>query len=101
MTQFTFQILMHTILVELMRRGVLLYLNNIIIYAKIQSDHDFIHREVFNRAARPKLKINSDKCTKATEGLQFLGFEVTANDVICDENSSGDSSKSTQKLQNH
>ena len=78
---FTFQKLMHTTLDGLLWKGVLVYLDDIIIYAKNQSDHDSILKEVFERIGKAKLKINPEKCTIAAETLKFLGFEVTKNGI--------------------
>ena len=78
---FTFQKLMHTILEGLLWKGVLVYLDDIIIYAETKEEHDSLIQEVFRRIALAKVKINPEKCIIDADSLKFLGFEVTSSGI--------------------
>ena len=58
----TFQRLMHTVLEGMLFKGVIVYLDDILVYGKSQKDHDELLREIFRRIQMVGMKINPEKC---------------------------------------
>ena len=73
----TFQKLMHQILEGLIFKGVVVYLDDILIYAECQEIHDRLLFEVFKRIQEAGLKINPEKCAFNKKVLNFIGHTVS------------------------
>ena len=58
----TFQKLMHKMLDGILYKGVVVYIDDILIFAKNKAEHDEILEEVFSRIRASGLKINPEKC---------------------------------------
>lgn len=72
----TFQRLMHTLLEGMIFKGVVVYLDDILIYGKNQEEHDKRLEQVFTRIHKAGLKINPEKCEFHKKELLFLGHTV-------------------------
>jgi len=77
----TFQRLMHNLLEGMIFKGVLVYLDDILVYAKTLEEHDCILREVFQRLSLWGLKINPEKCQFHQRELVFLGHTVNPDGI--------------------
>ena len=77
----TFQRLMHTLLDGMLFTGVVVYLDDILIYGKDQTEHDEKLKEIFKRIQRTGLKINPDKCEFNKSELLFLGHTINEKGI--------------------
>lgn len=77
----TFQGFINQIFCDLIDRGLLAYIDDLLIYAKDQADHDVILLEVFKRIRENKLVINSEKCEFGVTSVGFLGHIVSPGEV--------------------
>jgi hypothetical protein len=77
----TFQNMMNHIFRDLLDLGLIVYLDDILIYAKTEEEHDQIVTEVLRRLAVNGLAISQDKCFWSTNRVDFLGY-VISNDGI-------------------
>ena len=53
---------MNTIFFELLDRGILIYLDDILIYSKTIEEHKKLLREVFKILKKHKFYVEADKC---------------------------------------
>jgi hypothetical protein len=74
-----FQAFMNSVFGDLIDRGVLVYIDDLLIYAVNREEHDRILGEVFQRIRRYQLKVNPSKCVILVSEVQFLGH------LICEE----------------
>ena len=72
----TFQRLMHILLKGLIFKGVVVYLDDILIYGKNIEEHNEILSEVFKRIKEAGLMINPEKCIFNKKELLFLGHTI-------------------------
>ena len=77
----TFQRLMHVLLEGLLFKGVVVYLDDILIYGKNIEEHNQRLSEVFKRIRDAGLKINPEKCEFAKKELQFLGHTINEKGI--------------------
>ena len=77
----TFQRLMELILAGLDTKSCLVYLDDIILFNKTESDHLETIREVFERIRRSNLKLKPQKCFLARREVTFLGHSVSSEGV--------------------
>ena len=77
----TFQRLMHHMLEGLLFKGAIVYLDDILVYGKDQSEHDQRLREVFSRIRETGLRINPEKCEIYKEKLIFLGHTISQSGI--------------------
>ena len=64
---------------ELLDHGVLVYLDDILIYTKTIAEHKQLLRKVFNLLYKNKLYIKESKCALFLESVEFLGVTVNAS----------------------
>ena len=57
-----FQAFMNSIFSDLIDRGVLVYIDDLLLYSPTKDDHDKLLVEVFNRLRANNLKVNPKKC---------------------------------------
>jgi hypothetical protein len=69
----TFQNMMSHIFRDLLDIGLIVYLDNILIYAETEEEHDLIITEVLRCLAANGLAISQDRCFWSTTGVDFLG----------------------------
>ncbi|CAF0976548.1 unnamed protein product, partial [Brachionus calyciflorus] len=80
----TFQRLMNKVLTGILWKRCIVYLDDIIIYAKTFSDHLEALEEVFKRLSRAGLKIKLSKYHFITNTVRYLGFLITADGLKAD-----------------
>lgn len=80
----SFQRLMNSLLVDLLGRGVIVYLDDILVHASTQAEHDTLLREVFERLRRAKLHVKASKCDFSRSSLPYLGHIVGRDGVAAD-----------------
>ena len=82
----TFQRLMELVLAGLDAKRCLVYLDDIIISSKTESEHLSTLRDVFKRVRDAKLKLKPQKCRLARREVTFLGHRVTQEGLLPDSN---------------
>ena len=73
----TFQDLMNHILRDLLDHGVVVYLDDILIYAQTVEEHDRILRKVLERLREHNLVLSLEKSIWEAYELEFLGFIIS------------------------
>ena len=77
----TFQRLMQNCLGELNLTYALVYLDDVIVYSKIEEDHLRWLQAVFERFQEHGLKLKPSKCRFLRKQITFLGHEVSADSM--------------------
>jgi hypothetical protein len=80
-TPATFQNMMNHIFWDLLDLGLIVYLDDILIYAKTEEEHDHIITKVLKYLTANRLAISQDKCFWSTTRVDFLGY-IILNDGI-------------------
>ena len=78
----TFQRLMQNCLGELNLTYALVYLDDVIMYSKMEEDHLRQLQAVFERFHEHGLKLKPSKCSFVRKQITFLGHEVSANGMM-------------------
>jgi hypothetical protein len=73
----TFQNIINHIFRDLLDLGLIVYLDDILIYAKTEEEHDRIVTEVLKCLAENGLAISQDKCFWSTTRVDFLGYVIS------------------------
>lgn len=81
----TFQRLMQEVLGDLHLKGVVVYLDDIIIFSRTVDDHFRQLKDVFRRLREAGLKLNPKKCHFFQSKIKCLGHVVSAEGIACDE----------------
>jgi hypothetical protein len=77
----TFQNMMNHIFRDLLDLGLIVYLDNILIYAETEEEHDCIVMEVLNCLAANGVAISQDKCFGSTNRVDFLGYVISKDGI--------------------
>ena len=77
----TFMDLMHKVFGDLLDRGVVIFLDDILIYSRSADEHERLLREVFTRLRANKLFAKASKCELWRTQVTFLGHVVSADGV--------------------
>jgi hypothetical protein len=77
----TFQALMNTIFQPLLRNGVLVFVDDILIYSKTLEHHLALLEQVFNILQQHQLLLKRSKCSFAQQSLDYLGHIISAQGV--------------------
>ena len=80
----TFQTLMNETLSALIGKGVIVYLDDILIYAKTREEHDDILERVCQLLRQRKLYAKLSKCHFVSEEINFLGHVISAKGIATD-----------------
>ena len=80
----TFQKLIHDMLAGLIFKGVIVYLDDILVYEKSVNEHNILE-EVFNRIRILRLRINPEKCKFYQKMLVFLEHTINAEKIKTNE----------------
>jgi len=81
----TFQDMMNHILSDVLDVGVLAYMDDILIYAKREEEHDRLVREVLKRLQENGLAVSPEKCVWKEQEVEFLGYIIGRNGVRMSE----------------
>jgi hypothetical protein len=77
----TFQNMMNYIFQDLLALGLIVYLDNILIYAKTEEEHNRIITEVLKCLAANRLAILQDKCFWSTTQVDCLGYVISKDSI--------------------
>lgn len=77
----TFQSLMNTLFAPYLRKFILVFFDDILIYSKSLEDHRQHLNIVLQLLADNKLCVKRKKCIFAVESIQYLGHVITGNGV--------------------
>jgi hypothetical protein len=80
----TFQAAMNSIFAHMIRKTVLVFMDDILIYSKTLADHKEHLQSVFMLLEENKLCIKKSKCSFAKQSLEYLGHIIGANGVSTD-----------------
>jgi hypothetical protein len=80
----TFQAAMNTIFSHLIRRSVLVFVDDILVYSKTLEEHKKHLQEVFLLLQQNKLLIKKSKCSFAQTSLEYLGHIIGQHGVSTD-----------------
>lgn len=76
-----YQRLMFEIFHGLIGKGLFIYIDDFVIYAKTLEEHERLFNEVMNRLRRAKLKLNPRKCLLLRREVLFLGHILSREGV--------------------
>ena len=82
----TFQCIMNQILQPFLRKFVLVFLDNILIYSNTLEDHASHLEKVLATLRQHQLYLKSSKCTFAQDSLEYLGHIISSQGVATDKN---------------
>ena len=77
----TFQAIMNDIFAPMLRKSVLVFVDDILIYSKSMEDHIEHLKEVFAILQANKLLLKRSKCSFAQNQLEYLGHIISAQGV--------------------
>ena len=77
----TFQRMMNTIFFEMLDLGVLVYLDDVLIYSKTVEEHIILLDKVFALLQKHKLYLKEKKCSLFLETINFLGHVISKHGV--------------------
>jgi hypothetical protein len=80
----TFQADMNSIFAPLIRKTVLVFMDDILIYSQILEEHAQHLHEVFSLLVAHKLFLKQKKCSFAQTSLEYLGHIIGAHGVATD-----------------
>ena len=81
----TFQAMMNHILREFQDHGVVVYLDDILIYCKNQKEHEILVKKVLERLEQHDLAISLKQSVFHTKTVEFLGYIVGTDGVTMSE----------------
>ena len=73
--------LMHKVFRDLLDRGVVIFLDDILIYSKTAEEHETLLREVFTRLRQHHLYAKESKCELWRTEVTFLGHVINQHGV--------------------
>ena len=77
----TFQRVMNNIFFDLLDKGVLVYLDDVLVYSKTVEEHIMLLDQVFSLFSKYKLYLKESKCSLFMERVNFLGHVVSSNGI--------------------
>jgi transposase InsO family protein len=80
----TFQQTMNYILAPLLRKGVVVFIDDILIYSSTWDQHLHLLHSVFQLLSKHHIKIKLSKCSFAQSELKYLGHIISARGVATD-----------------
>jgi hypothetical protein len=80
----TFQVVMNTIFAPMLRKGVLVFVDDILVYSTTMEQHLHQLQQVFAIMQHHKLLLKKSKCTFAQPQLEYLGHIISAQGVATD-----------------
>jgi hypothetical protein len=80
----TFQAAMNTLFADIIRKFVLVFVDDVLVYSKTLSDHVQHLKQVFRVLEQNQLFLKRNKCSFAQKSLEYLGHIISANGVATD-----------------
>jgi hypothetical protein len=80
----TFQAAMNTVFAHAIRKYVLVFVDDILIYSKTLLEHQQHLRDVFRLLEQNQLFVKKSKCTFAQQSLEYLGHIISSTGVSTD-----------------
>ena len=80
----TFQALMNDVFKEFLRKFVLVFFDDILVYSKDIQEHETHLRLVFDKLQKHQLKVKISKCSFATSSVEYLGHIISQHRVAVD-----------------
>ena len=80
----TFQALMNLVLKPFLRRSVLVFFDDILVYSSTWTEHLQHLRAVLDVLREHRLHLKRSKCSFATSSVHYLGHVITAEGVAMD-----------------
>ena len=80
----TFQGGMNIMMKSYLRKGVLVFIDDILVHSATLEEHVNLLRQVFQRLHEHQLKIKLSKCSFARPSLTYLGHEISGDGVRTD-----------------
>lgn len=80
----TFQSVMNDVLRDFLRKSVLVFFDDILIYSKSLIDHLEHLERVFKRLQQHSLKVKESKCSFGVDRVEYLGHVISAKGVAVD-----------------
>ncbi|CAM6084981.1 unnamed protein product [Calypogeia fissa] len=77
---------MNTIFHDLLDQGVVVFIDDILVYSKTLEEHEQLLKEVFRRLRKAHLFAKPSKCEFAMDEIQFLGCIFTKDGITTSEN---------------
>lgn len=77
----TFQGVMNTIFAPLLRRGVIVFMDDILVYSSTLKEHQALLTEVFEIIRKHRFFIKMSKCSFAQQKIEYLGHCISADGV--------------------
>jgi len=77
----TFQDMMNHVFSDMIDLGLLVYMDDFLIYAKTEEEHDQRVKEVLKRLHENRLAVSPDKCVWKTQEVEFLGYVIRQNEI--------------------
>jgi hypothetical protein len=81
----TFQSLMNSIFEHQLRKSVLVFVDDILIYSKTLEDHIAHLRTVFSLLTKNSLFVKRSKCSFAQNKLEYMGHIISDEGVATDD----------------
>ena len=81
----TFQNMMNVIFKDMIDLGVVIYLDDILIYSENEAEHIALVKRVLSRLQEHKLVIAPEKCEWHKSRVNFLGYIISADGVEMDQ----------------
>lgn len=70
---------MNTVFFKLLDKGVVIYLDDILVYSKSIEEHKRLLNEVFTLLNEYKLYVKAEKCALFLESVEFLGHTISSS----------------------
>ena len=77
----TFQSIMNSIFFDLLGKGVLVYMDDVLIYSPTFEEHINLLEKVLNRLMENKMYPKLSKCKFAVQTIEYLGYQVGADGI--------------------
>jgi hypothetical protein len=77
----TFQDMMNHIFRDMLDQGVIAYIDDVLIYAETEEEHDELVKEVLKRLEENRLVISPEKCVWASNKVEFLGYIISEEGI--------------------
>jgi hypothetical protein len=80
-TPATFQDMTNHIFRDMLDQGVIAYIDDVLIYAETEEEHDELVKEVLKRLEENGLVISPEKCVWAKNKVEFLGYIISEDGI--------------------